>query len=240
MRGSKQPIPVGTPGSDAKHPARRMATPTPRVIAVGGPNSPELLSYRGGTPLEHICRLFGYRPTTYRVDNLNALRRTIKFIGAVVRLSKFDGDPLVVHISVDGNPSGLEIGPDKASWGQLILMVSDLLRDLKSYSPPVILVLSACGARENDLTGLLLERGQSTASMPDHLFLFVQRGPRWTDLILGWAHFYGEATGIFSAAGPDALAHGIRRLCSRMGRQGLGTPHYLPRNSTGRRFRPRP
>ena len=215
-----------------------MATATPRVIAVGGPNSPEFLSDQGGSPLEHVCKLFGYKATAYRADNLSALRRTIKFIGTVVRLLKFDGDPLFVHISVDGNPSGLEVGTDRASWEEFTVMVSDLLLDLKSYSPPVILTLSAPGAHENDLVGPLLQRRQSTAPMPDHLFLFVESVPRWTDMILAWAHFYGEATDIDFAAGSDALEHDIRRLRSRMRRLGLGAPRYFPKSRTGDRLGP--
>ena len=111
----------------------------------------------GKRPLEHVCRLFGYRVAIYPVGNLNELRRTIKFIGAITRLPEFDGDPLLVHISVDGDLDGMEIGPHRATWEQLTLMISGLFGDLDSYSGPVVLVLSAPGPSAEELTGLLLK-----------------------------------------------------------------------------------
>ena len=161
------------------------------------------------------------------MQDFNALRRTIKFIGTLVRLPAFESDPLFVHISVDGDASSLKIGPDRAPWGQLTLMIANLFHGLESYSPPLILALSARGAQANEFTRLLLKYGRATPRMPDHMFLFFDRTPRWTDAVLAWAHFYGEATDIDFAADSVANASSVHNLRARMSRLGVGAPRYL-------------
>ena len=63
--------------------------------------------------------------------------------------------------------------------------------------------------------------------MPEHTFLSVDRVPRWTDAILAWAHFYGEAAGIDFTAGSVADLPNVHGLCVRLRQLGLGTFRYF-------------
>ena len=202
----------------------------PSVLAMGGPGCPELSNNSDGrAPLEHICKIFGYQVATYTVGNLNEFHRTIKFIGAIAHLSDRGEHPLVVHISFDGDLDAIEIGPDRANWKQLTPMISELFGDLESYPGPVVLVLAARGAAKTQLTGLLQQQVDAAAHLPRHVFLFVERVPRWIDTILAWSLFYAEATEIDFTAHSVVDLPGVRRLHLRLRRLGLGKPLYFGR-----------
>lgn len=204
-----------------------MSTGLPTVLAVGGNTRPEFASERGGlTALEHVCRSFGYKVDAYPVRNLHELRRTIRFIGAVGRLPEFEADPILLHVSANGDGDGMGIGPDRMTWDQLAPMILDTVRDLKACPRPVTLALSAPGANEPQLASLL-SQPRAPARLPDHTFLFVDRPPRRTDAIFAWSHFYGEAREMDFTSDSVADQPNTQRLRIRMRRLGMGRFRYF-------------
>ena len=198
-----------------------------RVLVVGGQDHPAPANGQAGpAPLEQICKLFGYRVKAYTVGNLAEFRWTLEFLPEVVRLPEFEGDQLLVHISISGDRAGMQIGPDRATWEQLVPVLSDLFRDLAPYPEPVTLVLSARGANEEVLTGLVRRNADEVAHPPEHLFLFVDRGQRWVDTIFAWTHFFGEATDIDFRGGGAMDPARVEALCTRIRQLGLGTLRY--------------
>ncbi len=206
----------------------------PRVLAVGGPDSPELSNGSGGPPpLVHVGRLFGYRVCAYPVGDLQEFRRTMQFLGKFAHLPQFEGHPLLVHISVEGGEDGMAIGPDRTPWEQLTRMISDLCRDLEPCSGPVILALSARGADERELERLLRNHRDPAAHLPEHVFLFVHRVPWWVDTMLAWTHFYGKATEIDFTADSAAERHKVRRLQVHLLQLGFGKFQYFGWSTPG-------
>lgn len=200
----------------------------PAVLAVGGDNCPEFANSRGGTAtLEHICGLFGYNVSAYSVRNLDELRRTIRFVGAVGRLPQFEANPLLVHVSVNGDADGMGIGRDRAAWDKFIPMILATVRDLKACSRPITVALSAPGANEEHLAELLSRHGDSATHPPDHMFLFVDRPPRRADTVFAWTHFYGEAAEMDFTAHSIADQPNAQRLRIRLRRLGMGKFRYF-------------
>lgn len=207
----------------------------PWVFAMGVPRNPDLSDIASEpVPLDHICRVFGYQVATYSVGNLNELNRTIKFIGAIARLPQCAASPLIVHISVDGDLHGMEIGSDRVSWDRLTLMISEMFADLESHSCPVVLVLAARGACATELNGLLRKQVDSSLHVPRHVFLFVEPQANRIDTFLAWCLFYAEATEVDFAAHSLANLPSMHRLRSRLQRLGLGEIRYFGRNPAPR------
>ena len=200
----------------------------PRILAVCGPQSPELSSQADGqSPLGHLCKAFGHRVAAYAVGNLDELTRSIGFLGAIAYLPGQQPGPLVVHISVDGDSGGMEIGPDKAPWNRLTETLSKLFVDLESYADPIVLVLATRGAGETEFSGVLTQRGDPTTPFPRHRFRIVEQTPRWVDSMVLWSLFYGEVTEIdFSAHCLQGLPN-LRRLDTRLQQLGLGSFSYF-------------
>ena len=170
---------------------------------------------------------FGYKVAAYPVRNLDGLRRTIKFIGAVGRLPEFKADPILLHASVSGDTDGMEIGPDRVAWDQLASMILETVCDLKACSRPVTIALSAPGANAERLANLLSQHGDSVTHPPDHVFLFVHRLPRCADTIFAWTHFYREAREMDFTADSVADQPNAQRLRIRLRRLGMGRFRYF-------------
>lgn len=199
----------------------------PRILAVCGPDRPELSGRAGGRPpLELLCKAFGFRAATYPVGSLIELTRTIGFIGNVAHLPGCEGTPLIVHVGIDGDSRGMRVGPDKAAWGRLNPMIAQLFADLESYAGPFVLVLAAAGASDTDLAGALDRHRESAAGHPRHLFATVASNSSRDDAMLAWSLFYAEARRIdFSARSLKDLPN-LQRLQLRLQRLGLAIPSY--------------
>ena len=199
----------------------RLQSRTPLVLAAGGDDSPELASIpNGAVPLVHVCRLFGHGISAYPARNLDELCRAIMLTGSVGCLPGFRTNPIILHVSVSGDANGMAIGGDRATWGQLVAMILNSVLNLNVYPRPVTLSLSAPGANEERLAGLLSRYLESVARPPDQTFVFVDRPPKGFDTILAWTHFYREA------AEPDFTANSVADR-PNVRRPGMGRFRYF-------------
>jgi len=209
-----------------------MQTGMPVVLAAGGDDTPELATGQPGpAPLVQVGRLFGYRIAAYPARNLDELRRMIRFIGTVGRLPSFETEPVLVHVSVNGDTDGMGVGRDRAPWEQFASMIVETTQRLKTGPRPVTLALSAPGANADQLADLVSRHGNPETCPLDHMFLFVDRPRRATDAIFAWTHFYGEATEMDFTADSVEDHPNAQRLRIRMRRLGMGDLRYFPRVS---------
>lgn len=191
----------------------------PRVLGVFGHHAPESSGKATGrAPLEHLCNAYGYKAATFAAGDLEELIRTIRYLGSAARLPECQGSPLLVHIGVCGDTDGMAVGPDKAPWNRLTESISGMLRDLESCKGPVVFVLAAGGASKTELTELFRQHGDAVAELPRHLFLTVERIPRWVDEMTVWSLFYAEAAEVDFTATSAQVQPGLRRLTSRLNR----------------------
>ena len=191
----------------------------PRVLGVFGPDAPELSGKATGrAPLEHLCNAYGYKVDTFAAGKVEELIRTIEFLGGVARLPECQGSPLLLHISVCGDAHGMSVGPDKTPWNRLTQSISGMLQSLESHKGSIVLVLAARGASATELTELLRQHGDCAPESSRHLFLTVERIPRWVDAMTVWSLFYAEASEVDFTAHSAAVQLDLQRLASRLNR----------------------
>ena len=172
-------------------------SPVPRVLAVEGQAAPESCrSLDGKSSLEHLCRALGSNVKSYRVTGLNELQKMMKFIGSIVSLPEFRGDPIFFHISLDGNSDGMRLGQHSAPWEDLTQLISEMFRDLESFSEPMVFVLWAQGASESKMMRMLVQQDVSSNHCIKHMFLCVDSFPTHRDRVLAWTHFYVKLMGV--------------------------------------------
>ncbi len=197
----------------------------PTVLAIGGPNSKEVLNGNGCVPstLKQICRLFGFNAGIYTADDLAEFRLKARFLSHVARLPEFQDSPLLVHISAEGSNDGMKIGPDTISWDELNEIVVDVLRDLTSYPGQLLLVLVTRGTTGSELGELLLKLSNSNIRLPEHLFLFIDKTPTESDKIIAWTQLYGTISSLDFSKEAGADMPEIGKLRSRLGQFGMNS-----------------
>ena len=198
-----------------------------RVLVVESPNVLDLLEGRGERQaLQQVCGLFGHDVASFFVRDIKEFRRTLKFVGAIVHHPDAGDDSLFIHISVHGDEDGIRIGPDTVGWEQLAELVVEMYDDLDWYQGPIILVLSACGANEQELTKLLKERSDSLelGNPPEYVFVFSDDVVNWDDAVVAWTVFYSQIGSL--QFGIDARPTKIRKLLRRLAEADFGTLKY--------------
>lgn len=231
-----------------------MSQTSSKVLVIEGPNALDLVEGRGErNSLEQVCKLFGHDVASFFVQDEFELHRTLTYIGAISRHPAAGTAPLFVHVSVHGNRKGISVGPDTISWEELAQMTVRMYDDLDNYLGPVVLVLSACGANEQELTDLLkAKRDQfEIVHPPEYVFVFSDKTVRWTDAVVTWTIFYSQVAGIeFDASSPKEVAK-VQHLLGRLDSSEFGKLTYYRwdesdeaykrfssgRNSQGRRRR---
>ena len=166
-----------------------------RVFIVECLNPMDLLQRRSeAEALERTCRLLRHDVAVSHVESRAQLRERREFIASIDE--KHDerrrkGVPLCVHIAAHGNADGLEIGPEVITWAQLADAILPLGK-LDSYSGPLIVVLSACDAGQQQLTSELAKRRKKTTSLRLTAYVFVTCYHRlaWTSSVAAWTVFY--------------------------------------------------
>ena len=167
----------------------------PKVLVIEGPNALDLLQGRGERgSLEQVCGLFGHDVASLFVHDGEELRKALAYVGAISRHPGAGSEPLIVHVSVHGDANGLTVGPDDVTWEELAEMTVEMYSNLDRYRGPVVLVLSACGASEQELTDLLeSKRGDlDLLNPPEYVFVFTDESVRWTDAVVAWTIFYSQ------------------------------------------------
>lgn len=200
---------------------------TPRVLAVHAHNPLHQASDSSWPPpLDQICRLFGYPVRAYTARDLGDFRRTLRFVGAVARLPAFREDPLLVHVSISGDPHGMRIGADTTDWGQSAPLLSELCRGLAPYPGPVTLAVSVLGAPEEVLAGLVPARADCVRP-PAHVLVFFEESIGPVEATLAWTHLFGAAAALGLADESAVDPARLNRLRTRLRDLGAGTLQYF-------------
>ncbi|HZZ42705.1 MAG TPA: hypothetical protein VFE58_07185 [Tepidisphaeraceae bacterium] len=168
-----------------------------RVFILESPNPLDLLENRSERyALEQVCKLVGHDAATFVLRDRAEFLQTCNYISSIYG-NKNDKRPLFIHISVHGNSDCLGIGRDSISWDDLTNAVQDMYQSLRFYHGPIILILSACEANKQELTGKLaasVKTGIDKWVPPEFVFVFVEDKISWQEAVVTWTIFYHEAT----------------------------------------------
>lgn len=174
---------------------------TGRVFVIESPNPIDLLKNRGErSVLEQVCKLLGYSATTFLVKGISDFVETCSYISSIPHNSQ-DTTPLFLHISMHGNRDGLALGRDDLSWNKLAEVLQEMYDELQYYKGVIILIISACGANNQQLTDILTKKiaGKSENEQfvpPEYMFVFSDDTVSWQDAAVAWTIFYRQVIGI--------------------------------------------
>jgi len=160
------------------------------VFVIESPNPYDLLDGRNeADSLVNICKMFGHKAVSFFVKNRMEFQSAIKYVADVEAKS---GDLFCYHLSCHGNDSGVAFGPDFLDWEKLAISIIPILENtsLKNKS---IMIISACGANEQELTGKISgldEKAKSSIAPPSYIFVYDESEVKWNDALLSWAILY--------------------------------------------------
>lgn len=201
-----------------------MATPG-RVFILESPNPLDLLENRGERmALEQVCKLLRYDAATFLIRDANEFFQTCGYVSSI-RGSKTDKTPLFIHISLHGNAHGICVGNQIISWACLAKHVRDMYDELQYYYGPVILILSTCGASDQQLTSeltTLLKKAAKKFVPPAFVFVFDEPSVSWVDAAVAWTAFYRK---VIQADFADKMT--IQNLLKQMNTFGFGKLKYF-------------
>ena len=206
-----------------------------RVFILESPNPLDLLENRGErAALEQVCKLLGHSASAFLLRDAQELRKTFAYISSI-KGKKKDMTPLFLHLSAHGNDSGIAVGRDDVSWVDLASAVQDMYSQLCYYHGPVILILSACGANEQELTSELasgLKKAQKIFIPPEYVFVFNQDTVTWADAVVTWTIFYHQVKKIDF---DDKLS--VQRLLNNLYKSGYGNLKYFRWDSASSKYK---
>lgn len=171
---------------------------TMRVFIIECPNPIDLLQGRNeGKSLEQICKLVGHEVISFHPKSKGDLTTICRYISSIDR--EHDGSnnpdlPLCVHISSHGEEDGLYFGKDLLSWNELLEALEPICTKKSIYKGEKILTISACDAREQQLTRKIQKKIKINKAFlpPKHLFVTADEDVYWNDAVVAWALFYNK------------------------------------------------
>ena len=169
-----------------------------RVFIIECPNPIDLLQGRNeGKSLEQICKLVGHEVIGFQPKSKTDLATVCKYISSIDR--EHDGSdnpdlPLCIHISSHGEEDGLWFGTDLLSWNELLEALEPICTQKSIYRGEKILIISACEAKEQQLTEKIMKKGEINKAFqpPKHLFVTADEEVYWKDAVVAWALFYNK------------------------------------------------
>jgi hypothetical protein len=167
-----------------------------RLFIIEAQSPMDLLQSRGEAPaLEKACTLIGHEVASLSAKSKAELKHLCQYIADIDsdqdRRNR-KGVPLCVHIAAHGNKKGLGIGKDLVEWDDLFDILKPLCA-MKDYDGDFILVLSACGASEQQLTTHFRKKATDTAMRPPvYLFTTADASPTFPDALVSWVVFYHQ------------------------------------------------
>ncbi len=171
---------------------------TMRVFIIECPNPIDLLQGRNeGKTLEQICKLVGHEVITFQPKSKRDLETICRYISSIDR--EHDGTdkpdlPLCIHFSSHGEEEGLRFGKDLIEWDELVGALEPFCVKKSIYKGEKILIISACQAKEQQLTKKLRKKWKKTKDFqpPKHLFVTADEDVYWNDAVVAWAMFYNK------------------------------------------------
>jgi hypothetical protein len=168
-----------------------------RVFTIESPSALDAFEGRNeSSTLCALCKLLGHH------FNATIVRSKKEFETALEYLTSINPEhipkhqlkwPLCLHIAAHGDQDGLSIGAEDASWEYLAKQISSFIKD-NDYPGPVMVVISACGAGQQQVTKELENLAAKQGFEPP-AYLFVTCGDEagevdWRDAVVAWSIFY--------------------------------------------------
>jgi hypothetical protein len=161
-----------------------------KVFILESPNPNDLLDGRNeAESLVSICKMFYHKATSFFIKNRNELNDVLKYITDVKAVGN---DIFCYHFSCHGNSDGLWFGPDFINWDQFAITIMPILEN-RTLMNRCILVISACGANEQDFTkkiSKLEDEAKNAIAPPSYLFVYDDDDVVWKDALLSWTILY--------------------------------------------------
>ena len=201
-----------------------------KVFLLESPNALDLLQERGErSSLEHICKLFGHDVTSFLLRSQAELEQTLIYLSAIWRHPAAGDDPLFIHISTHGDSDGIGVGADDISWDNLTLLILKTYKNLDKYRGPIVLILSACGAKYQGITSRITRQHQNGSIdwPPEYIFVFSDEIVDWRDAVVTWTIFYREATSLDFGAVDEGEIGKVQQLLNRLKKTDAGTLTYF-------------
>ncbi|THB70640.1 MAG: hypothetical protein D6B25_19805 [Desulfobulbaceae bacterium] len=169
-----------------------------RVFIIECPNPIDLLQGRNeGKSLEQICKLVGHEVCCFHPKSKEELVMVCRYISSIDR--EHDGSdspdlPICIHISSHGEEDGLFFGKDLVSWNELLQALEPVFTKKSIYKGEHILTVSACEAKDQQLTKRIQKACKENHALkpPKHLFVTADEDVYWNDAAVAWALFYNK------------------------------------------------
>jgi hypothetical protein len=169
-----------------------------RVFIIECPNPLDLLQGRNeGKSLEQICRLVGHEVFCFHPKSKTDLTTVFRYISSIDR--EHDGSdnpdlPICIHISSHGEEDGLYFGKDLVGWNDLLDALEPLCTKKSIYKGEKILTISACEAKNQQLTRRfpIAIKENKALQPPKHFFVTADEDVYWNDAVVAWALFYNK------------------------------------------------
>ena len=160
------------------------------IFVIESPNPIDLLEGRNeADSIVSIGKMFNHKATSFFVKDKVELNSVLKYL-ADVEADKTD--LFCYHFSCHGNENGLAFGPDFLNWTEFSLAIDPFLKN-KTMKDKYFLILSACGANEQDLTkkiSKLDDSAKASIAPPSYIFVYDETEVYWRDALLSWTILY--------------------------------------------------
>ena len=168
-----------------------------RVFSVESPSALDAFEGRNeSTTLRALCKLLGHHFTATIVRSKEEFETALVYLTSINPAQIPKGQckwPLCLHIAAHGDEDGLSIGAEDAEWKYLAKQISLFIKN-NDYPGPVLVVISACGAGQQQVTKEL-ENLAAKQEFEPPAYLFVTDGDEdgdvdWRDAVVAWSIFY--------------------------------------------------
>lgn len=163
---------------------------TVRIFHLECPSPQDLLDGRAEGPvLRALAPLIGHRLHGETILSRVRFLEAVRHLGELPRFEDPDKNlPIVLHISAHGFDGGIAMGADELNWVSLVADLEPFV-SMTGYPGRRIVVLSACFASKQTISGALTRSNNSRRVPLDYLFC-TEDAVAWDHAAVAWAVFY--------------------------------------------------
>jgi hypothetical protein len=171
---------------------------TIRLFIIESVDPMDILQNRSeGRALGEICRIIGHEVAVLNAYSKSDFRNLCNYISSIS--TKHDDKkrkrvPLCIHLVAHGNNHGLGFGKDFLRWKDILQAMKPVYTEMAEYDGEVILVISACGAGQQNLTEEFEDQWNEDKEFlpPKYVFVTKDEDVSWGDALVSWAMFYHQ------------------------------------------------
>lgn len=162
------------------------------IFIIESPNPNDLLegiNEKGS--LEHMCRMFDHKTSSFTTYSQEDLQKIIKYIS---NIELKENDLLCLHFSCHGNDKGVKMGGDFIDWIGFTKLLIPILKNM-NIGHRTLITISACGANGQQITEIINEMvSEITVPVkpPHYFFVYNQETVAWRDALLCWTILYHQ------------------------------------------------